>query len=898
MLDRWAALCRRVVPKEVRATAFDPAVDDLRAEDAERSRHRPGAVGRALARLRLAARMAIVALQCLRLPAHAATLSGPHPSTPQRWLAMWRYELGQSIRLFVRRPGFAATAVLTLAFGIGANLAVFSFVNTFLLAPVPVPDPAGLVRVHGIAPSTRTDVVSFPDYSDARTTAQPSLDLAAHAQRMARVVIGETPENRTVELVTGNYFRVLGLGARAGRLLDERDDIPEGAHPVLVISDQLARARFGGSNGAIGQRVLVNRTPFEIVGVAPAGFRGTFNSHRIDLWAPLSMQQAVQLSGRTLMRRGWGWLSMIGRVRRGVPLQQVQGGLDAAAADIKRRFPTAPGGTGFAMVRASALEDGARGSVTPFLALVFGFTALLFVVTCANLAGLMQARLLSRTRELAIRQSLGAGRGRLAVAWLAESLVLSMAGAVAGVAVSRLISLLVARVTLPTQLLGDITFETTLDARVWAHALGVALVASLLFGLSPAFRAGRTAPLDVLKADGGTITTSRRGLRLRRIAVFVQVAVSVVLLVAAGLLAAGLVRERALDPGYQTDALGLLSFNLQGQGIEQSARQDAARRLLDQIRAEPGVTNAELAMTVPLALGRDRMRFRVPGYREPDGSANVSIEFNTVGARYFSTLGIPFVAGRSWVPEQIQAGEPPIVITEAMARRYWKDGQALGELVELVGTGMLRVSGIVRDTAYHEIGEAPLPIVFLPAELQTPGSFTVLIRTSGDSRPALHRLERSLPALDSRFAPFDVLTFEDLRAVPLFPARMLLIAAGAFGILALALTGLGLYGVVASSVAQRTREIGVRMALGARPVDVLRGILREAGALVALGTFSGGVGAYFLAQTLRVWLARLPTFDPLVAIVVALLLAGFAVIAAWAPARKAARIDPVDALRH
>jgi predicted lysophospholipase L1 biosynthesis ABC-type transport system permease subunit len=246
----------------------------------------------------------------------------------------------------------------------------------------------------------------------------------------------------------------------------------------------------------------------------------------------------------------------------------------------------------------------------------------------------------------------------------------------------------------------------------------------------------------------------------------------------------------------------------------------------------------------------------------------------------------------------VSAAELPIVITQAMANAYWQNGHALGELVELVGTGMLRVVGIVRDSAYHEIGEAPLPVVFLPAERQVPGTFTVLMRTAGDPGPILKQLERTVPALDSRFVPFDPMTFDELRGVPLLPARVLLIAAAAFGLLALVLTGIGLYGVVATSVAQRTREIGLRMALGARPGEVLRGILREAGLVVGVGAVAGVGGAYLLAGFLRSWLARVTPFDPLVALAVALLLGGFAVLAAWAPARRASRIDPIVALRQ
>jgi len=895
MPDRWIALCRRLAPSALRATAFDPAIADLSADEASRTSSRSRA-RRLAGRASLLLRILTTALECRRLAATSGRRVHQETGRQQGNLMIWLRDIREAVRVLIRQPWFSLAAILVLALGIGVNLTVFSFVNSLLLAPISAPDPDRLVRVHGTSGDNLTDTVSYPNYLDAEARTR-SVDLAAHVQAIARVGAGDTAETRAVELVTGNYFRVLGLSPSAGRLLEDRDDVSEGAHAVVVVSRQFWRTRFGGDPAALGRSLEINGTPFQIVGIAPDGFRGTFSGHAVDVWAPLSMQQQVRPRGQTRQNRNWGWLRMIGRLQGNATLNQAHAELAEAAADINRRFPSSPPPLGFAAVPASALADADRESVRPFLALVFGFTVLLFVVTCANLAGVMQARLLSRTRELAIRQSLGASRGRLAVAWLTEAFVLSLAGAMAGVLLSRVMATLIAQVSLPTQLLGDATFDTSLDWRVWTYALGTAIVASVLFGLSPAFRAGRTAPLEVLKDEGSTVSGGRRGLRLRRAAVFVQVAVSVALVATAGLLAAGLARAQRLDPGYPTSSVGLMSFSLQRQSIPAAARPEATSRLLERIRTEPGVVSAELAMSVPLGLGSDRMRFRVPGFVTPDGTGNLSIEFNVVGSRYFATLGTPFVAGRAWDPGALAPDAPPVVINEAMARRYWKDGQAVGQPVEIVGRGMARVSGIVRDSAYRAVGETPFPIIYLPAEAEPPGSFAVLVRTTGDPATILARLERGLPALDPRFAPFDVMTFDALRGVPLFPARMLLVAAGMFGALALLLTGIGLYGVVSMSVAQRTREIGLRMALGARPGVVVRGIAREVATVVALGATAGAVGAAYLGRGLETWLAGLPAFHPVVAALTALILLMLALAAAWIPARRAARVDPVGALR-
>jgi len=836
MPDRWIAFCRRLAPATLRDTAFDPAVADLCADEAARAGADQGASRRA-GRARLRLRILATAVECRRLAARSTPAILREDHARSAGSIAWRPVFREAVRGLIRQPGFALASVLVLALGIGANLTVFSFVNSLLIAPIAAPDPGRLVRVHGVAGERRRDTVSYPNYLDARAFGR-SLDLAAHVQTAARIGTQAVSESRTVELVTGNYFRVLGLLPSAGRLIEERDDASEGAHPVVTVSHDFWQSRLGGDPAAIGRTLLISGAAFQIVGIAPPAFRGTFNGHAVDLWAPLSMQQQVRPRGQSRMNRNWGWLRMIGRIREGASDVQARAELAEAAADINRRFPASPPPLGFEVVPASAMSDGDRGTVQPFLAIVFGFTVLLFVVTCANLAGVMQARLISRTRDLAIRRSLGASRGRLAVSWLTEAFVLSAAGALAGVFASRLVTALVAQIEVPGAVLGDLKVVTTLDWRVWVFAFGIAVVASILFGVSPAFRAGRASPLEVLKDESGTVATGRRGLRLRRTLVFVQVAVSVALLAAAGLLAAGLARERGLDPGYSTRSLGLLGFSLQGQPIASTGRADATRRLLELVRADPGVVSADLVMNPPLSLGSDRMRFRVPGHATPDGTGNLSIEFNVVGAEYFATLGTPFAAGAAWDPRTIARDAPPVIVNETMARRYWKDGQAVGEPVEVVGRGVARVSGIVRDSAYRAVGETPFPVIYLPAEIDPPGSFAVLVRTT-----------------------------------------------------------IGLYGVASMSVAQRTREIGLRIALGAGPGAVVRGIAGEVALVVVLGAIVGSVGAVYLGRGLRTWLTGLPGFDPVVAVLTGLLLLLVAVIATWVPARRASRVDPVAVLR-
>jgi predicted permease len=886
MRDRWAELCRRLVPETLRECAFEPAAADLHQEWTSRRN------ARTFARLGHGLRLLVLALECRRL-AVSARWSDPLPENRENRMSLWFRDLRHTIRQLKRQPMFAATAILTLALGTGANLTIFSFVNSFLLSPIQAASPDRLVRVYGVADRTDRDVVSFPDYVDARTAAT-GVDLAAHSVRSARVGAAESVEVRAIELVSGNYFRVMGVSPAAGRLIDQRDDAAEGSRAVVVLAHGFWRSRFAGSLAAIGEKLEISGVPFEIIGVAPPGYRGTFNAHAVDLWAPVTVHQAVRPTGLSMTRRGWGWLSMIGRLKPGVELSAVHHDLGLAAADIRQRFPDhAAQKFDFAITPASGVNESDREVMMAVLGTAFGFTVLLMVVTCANLAGVMQARLAARRREMAIRQSLGAGRGRLAAEWLTECLCLAAAGGLAGLGVARLVGEGLSRMPMPSQIFGDFSLETTLDWRLVTYGIAVFLISALIVGCAPAWRAGRLHVFPLLKDEGGTVTTGRRGTRLRRIAVFVQVTVSVVLLTAAGLLATGLTRQHGLTPGFRTDVLGLASFNLERESPD--ARRDLIERLIARVRSHPGVEAVDISTTIPLGLNRNRMGIAVPGYVSPEGKRISVIDFNTVGPDFFQALGIAFVAGQSWPARDVKP--LVLVVNETFARRFWPNGNPVGQTVEVVGKGFVNVSGVVHDHAYYEIGEAPRPFIYVPAALEAPGSFGITVRTTRDPSTVMKELRSQIAAIDPRLAPYDVLTFEELRRVPLFPARIVMWTAVAFGAVALVLTGVGLYGVVSTSVAQRSREFGVRIALGARPSDLLRGVMREAGTLVAMGAVAGLVVSFFGARVLESTLTGAGTFTPMVTLPIAVALGALALAAAWSPARRAARVDPVVALK-
>ena len=810
---------------------------------------------------------------------------------------MFLTDLRLAGRRLARQPAFTLAAVLTLALGIGANLSVFAYVQSLLLAPINAPEPHRLVRIAEVTASRDgTTIVSWPNYVDMRDGAS-SLDLAAHGPASAQIGAHESSEVRPIELVSGNYFRVLGQIPQLGRFIDDEDNRAEPGQPVVVIGDAYWRTRYAGRPDVIGDTLLVNGAPFRIIGVGPEGFRGTYHAHGVDLWVPIATQQQTRPRNQTIENRNWGWLRLVGRLRPERTPDHAQAELDAVAASVNRRFPppSPADEIQFAVHPASALAASDEQVLSPVLAAALAFTVLLFLVACANLAGVMQARLLSRTRELSIRQALGAGRVRASSEWAAECLVLAVAGGLAGVLVSRAVVIGIGMLRPPEQLVGDLTLTVAFDWRLAAYGLGLSVAAAMLFGLLPAFRIGRGGPWVNLKDEAGTATTSRSGMRLRRVAVVVQLALSGVLLVAAALLGASLANQQTFDPGFKTSNLGLLWVDLERQRVPGSEWRSLVDVALERVRQDPDVRSADVGFAVPLGFGEDVMGFRIPGHTPPNGRGVFSIHFNVVTAGYFATLGVPFVRGQGWMPTE--SGPIEVVVNETMARRFWPDGDAVGESIEFVGVGPVTIAGVARDTSYYTIGEAPLPFIYLPAERRMPGSFVLHVRTAGDATTVANRLRRSLEATDSRLTPYDAMSFEELRRAPLFPTRLLVATAVVFGGLATLLSGVGLYGVMALAVGERRREIGVRMALGARPGQVVGALFLEALVLSAAGLAIGCVGGYLAAGALTAWLFGVSPFDPALYAAVGafvLLVAGLSV---WMPARRAARVDPVLALR-
>ncbi|HKQ75250.1 MAG TPA: ABC transporter permease [Blastocatellia bacterium] len=802
------------------------------------------------------------------------------------------------VRMLLKNPGFTMITMLTLALGIGANTAIFSFVNSLFLRPLPVPDPDRVARLYGEEKrGGKFDSFSYPNYADLRDRSQTLQALAAHRDVAASVGLGAGAENTEGEIVTGNYFQTLGVNAAMGRALLPEDDRNPGAHPMVVISHAFWNRRLGADKNAVGKKLYINGHPFTVVGVMPEGFTGTYQAFTADFWAPMMMHAQVRPRGMTIDKRGWGWLKGTARLKPGVTLAEAQAELDRLTKQILQESPRGNDSVaGFRLYPASALPEEFRQGASGMLGFFMAVVGLVLLATCANIAGLILARMTSRQREIAVRQALGATRIRLARQWLTESVLLALFGSAAGLLFALWAADGLMALTPPD--FRNFSPGLQLDARVLAFTLAVSMVAGALCGLFPALRASRTDLVAVLNEGGSATSGGRHRSRLQQAFVVTQVAVSLVLLVAAGLLLRSLQNSAAFDPGFKTDNLLLAQIDLRRQGYSAEQGQSLYRQLTERLKSLPGVRAVTSALVVPLGGGQESLGFIIPGHVAPNGSRYISIANNTVGPDYFAAMGIPLLRGRDFDERDARPGAPQVaVINETMARRFWPNGNAVGQSVQTRTDGpTIEIVGVVRDIKYYSLAEEPMPYVYASAaQFYTPDA-TMHIRTAGNSKALMRAAQKEIESLDPNLAT-NFTTFEELRQAPLFPARAMAIVSSLFGLLALSLAAVGIYGVTSYTVGQRTREVGIRIALGAQRIAILRLIVGQSVMITLIGVGVGLVAAMALTRYLSSLLIGVSAYDPLTFVMIAFLLTFVALLACWIPARRATKVDPMIALR-
>lgn len=804
-----------------------------------------------------------------------------------------------AIRLLRRCPLFTTTAALSLAIGIGSNTAIFSVANALLLRPLPgLAAPNRLVDLGRTQRGEGFDTVSHPYFRSVRERAKTLEDVYAYRLEPTPMSLGgrDAAERVYGTVVSGNYFTVLGTRAAWGRTLEDRDDGAPGANAVTVISHELWERRFNRNPGVVGESILLNSHPFTIVGVAPRGFQGT-TLLRSDLWVPISMTaEAIPRSRPGLNERRPVWLVMGARLRDGVSVAQAQGEMQAIAAGLEREFPDDYGEKGIA-VAPSALVPGRISMVAAFMGLLMAIVGLVLLIACVNVAGMMLARAAARRREIAVRLAIGAGRGQLIRQLMTEAAVLFAAGGAIGFLLSRwLTSLLLG--LLPA-LPFPIGLAMPTDWRVLAFTIGVSLVTALLSGLAPAIQASGANLVSALKTEG--LDSGQSRLRLRSVFVVGQITMSLLLVIAAGLFLRALQHAANVQPGFNQERVDVVTLDLAIGGYREETGPRFVRDLLERVSALPGIESATASVDLPLDGGRMGLgRVRIPG--RPQDSEEVSADWNVCEPGLFRTLGMRLASGRDFSHEDTRTSSRVAIVNEAFARRAWPGQEPLGQRLLADGPpgqaqpDTLTVVGVAADAKLISLSEAAEPYIYVPLAQQQMSTLSILARRSGDGS-AVPRVRALLREMNPNLPITVAMPLADVTAIGLIPQRLVASVAGSLGLVGLVLAAIGIYGVTAYAVSRRTREIGIRVALGADQGRVLRLVLRQglmlAGTGVAIGVGLAAVGSTLVESLLF----GVPGLDPVTFVGACVLFAIVTLGATYVPARRAARIDPISALR-
>lgn len=822
---------------------------------------------------------------------------GPYPSGAPRPkdppMSHLLRDLRHAARLLRMSPGFTAAAVLTLALGIGVNTAVFSLVNAALVRPVPgVAEPDQIVTIY-TADGGSPGVSSYMDYLDMRERMESLDGIVAFKPRLMDLTASGSTERLDGMMVSGNYFEVLGVETSLGRPLTPADDREPDAHAVVVLSHGLWQRRFGADPGIIGDSVRLNGREFTIQGVTPPGFRGTWLESGPDLFVPMMMQaHFMPSSGYLLDRRGWSGTLLLGRLTADTSIAVAQAELDQVGAWINETYPDIAGTREYSMVplRQGTLLPSIRSLAFRTSTLLMGLVALVLLVACVNVASLMLARSNHRRREVAVRQALGAGRLPIIRQVLIESLLVSSLGAAAGLAVSSAMVRVFSSLPLPFSL------DMGIDWRVLAFTAAAALTTGLLCGVVPAVRASRS---DIVgRLHEGDARTTGAGLGLGRLLVVAQVAVSVVLLVAAGLLTRTVRQLEALDPGFQAQGVATIGLDPALQGYEDAQSRQLLLDLVDRVSADPRVAGVSWVNALPGPTNDNVSSYQIEGYEPPDGRPPRG-GFNYVGPDYLATMGIPILAGRGLSREDSTGAPSVMVVNQAAADTIEQltGRPALGAFV-VNGEDRVEIVGVAANSRTLSLRREAQPHVYIPY-LQVSGWWrtVVVARTIGSPEPVVSTLRGAAQALDPGLPIFAAGTLAGHLRGTLAQERWIASLIAGAAVLALALALIGLYGVLAYAVSQRTSELGIRMALGARREHVVRMVLRRGAVLAAAGLLLGVFVAAGSSRFLSSFLFGVTGTDPLTYVLVALVLLAVALVAAWVPARRATRIDPAIALR-
>jgi predicted permease len=809
-------------------------------------------------------------------------------------------ELRYAIRALLRKPLFFAGAVISIGLGIGANTAIFTCVNTLFLRPLPVAEPDRLVEILTTSEAAPGDLLgtSYLNFLDYRQASGVFSDLVLFRPLPLRLNSGGRPEMVRGELVTANFFTVLGVKPMLGRAFLPEEDRRPGAAPVVVLSHSLWQRRFASDPEILGREIQLNGHRFTIVGVAPPKFQGLVILGSPELWTPMSMHPQLftgELAVWFKARDGL-MLNAVGRLRPGVTLERASAAMTNVASRLRTAYPVENKGFGLALVPLvqSTLHYSVRDQFLLAAEVLMVVVGVLLLTACANVANLLLARALERRREIAIRLSLGAGKGHLARQLITEGLVLSLAGGAVGVLIGRWA--LDALWAFRPPILPD-TLDLSLRPGVLIFAFALCLATGLFFGLAPLAQAFNVNLVSALKDVGDPGVRAFRRFGLRQFLVAAQVALSFASLVGAGLFLASVRQAQLISPGFATDNLAFASFDLAAQGYDEARGRDFFRRVLEGVRSLPGVRSVTLASLVPLDFrGTPRNLIEIEGRDAGNQATDLLVRYNTVGPDYFQTLGTAIVKGRGFTPSDRPGSVPAAVINETMAARFWPGQDAVGRRFRFSGeSSFFQVVGIAEDCQYEELGAEVPPYIYLPLEQRYDPAMTLQVRTERDPTGILGPLRQSLYSLDPELPLADAQTIGDVMSRSLWASRTAAGLLTLFSLLGLILASVGVYSTMAFAVNHRFRELGIRTALGAGRLDLLFLILKDGLRPVAVGIAAGGLAALFASRKISGLLFGATANFEIFAVAAAVMLA-IALTANLLPAWRAMAINPRDAL--
>jgi len=806
----------------------------------------------------------------------------------------WR-NLQYSLRTLRKRPGFTLTVVITLALGIGANATIFTWIKAVLLEPLPgIEQPERLVEVWGATRNNSALSLSYLDYLDYRDRNVVFSGLAAHQVQPLNLGRGGKPERVWGAVVSGNYFNVLGVKALIGRTFLPEEDRTPNSHPVAVIGYGLWQRDFGADPKVIGRTITLNEHDFTIIGVTPKEFGSPFAGIALDAWTPVMMKDYVALPHFSLTDRGSRWLMVMGRLKPGVTVVQAQANVAAIARQLERTYRQTNDQMGAAVYLLSQSPFSLKRSMQSALAVLMAAVAIVLLIACANIANLLLARAASRRKEIAVRLALGSTRWRMLGQMLTESFVLASCGAAVGLTLAFWTARSLPAFLPPYGI--QVSFDTRPDVVVLAFTLGLTVITTVLFGLAPALQASKPDLVAALKDNAAALGQGQRKFPLQHALVISQMALSTVALISAGLFVRSLREAYEADPGFDPHRVLLASFDPFLSGHDDNHGREFYHRLIERVRTLPGVQSVTLARRLPLTLsGIAFANVVIDGYT-PAKDEDMHLNYETVGPDYFRTMRIPLVQGRDFDERDNEHARGVVIINETMARRYWTGGDALGRRIKL-DKSWLQIVGIAKDVKNRTLNEALQPFLYVPFLQDYRSNMILVARTVIEPKTMFHAVRAETAALDPKIPMFDAKTFEQHIGLSLFLQRMAATILSIFGLLALSLAAVGVYGVMAYAVSQRTRELGIRISIGASRSDVLKLILGQGLTLSVVGLIGGLVTALVVTRFSAHLLYGVSSADPVTFTVIALLLLGVAVVSGYFPARRATRIDPVVALR-